>query len=352
MKLCTACRRHVRPGEGACPFCDEPLRTTGSAVVGAMVLLGALGAACTSRPVEDSATGASTGSGSTSTSTSTSASTSSSTLPDPTTTASPSTSGTTASNSTTGELTTANDVDSDDPGCSFYGGACFDFLDPFQCDPWMQDCPPGEKCMPYDSDGDSAWDALRCTPVAPNPGQHGDPCLAEGSGVSGIDDCALGHMCWDVDPDTLQGACVAFCTGTPDEPVCAPAGTNCLLSGNGVLNLCIPICNPLAQDCDAGEVCIPDPQDPNSFVCAPDISGDEGQEFDPCEFSNACDPGLVCLSSALATECDPQFIGCCLPFCDVTAPMCIGQGAECLPWFEMGVDPPGLENVGVCAIPG
>src|SRR5690606_24734 len=70
-----------------------------------------------------------------------------------------------------------------------------------ECDPWVQDCEAGQKCMPYSGDGDSSWESLKCTPVMENPGQTGDPCTVEGSGVSGIDSCDVGHMCWNTDQD-------------------------------------------------------------------------------------------------------------------------------------------------------
>jgi hypothetical protein len=33
-----------------------------------------------------------------------------------------------------------------------------------ECDQWAQDCPPGEKCMPWANDGGSSWNATRCFP--------------------------------------------------------------------------------------------------------------------------------------------------------------------------------------------
>ncbi|MFY0532131.1 hypothetical protein [Nannocystis pusilla] len=89
-----------------------------------------------------------------------------------------------------------------------------------------------------------------------------------------------------------------------------------------------------------------------SFLCVLDASGDEGQAFDGCEFANACDPGLSCLDPELAVECDPMSTGCCVPFCDISAPnTCPGQGQECISWYEDVPALPGLENVGVCSLP-
>ena len=221
-----------------------------------------------------------------------------------------------------------------------------------ECDNWAQDCPDGEKCAAWANNGGNAWNATKCVAVVEDADQPGDACTVEGSAVSGLDSCDLGAMCWDVDPNTMQGTCVALCTGSPDAPVC-DSEFSCFVSNEGILNLCLPICDPLAQDCPGDDLCIPNPQGQTAFSCVLDASGDEGQAFDPCEFINACDPGLFCANPVNAGECDAQAIGCCLPFCDLAMPApCPGANQECLAWFEMGTAPPGLETVGFCGIPG
>ncbi|MDC0719673.1 hypothetical protein [Nannocystis bainbridge] len=253
-------------------------------------------------------------------------------------------------NPTTGTPGTDTGVDTDTTDGSFImppdgGGGTK------ECDPWVQDCPAGEKCMPYSGDGDNSWESLKCTPIMENAGQTGDPCTVEGTGVSGIDSCDLAHMCWNTDPDTGEGTCVKFCSGSPDAPSCDVAGTACTIVNDGVLILCLPMCDPLLQNCTGTDLCIPNPMDPNSFICVLDASGDAGQEFTPCEYANACDAGFYCLNPELATECDPMALGCCLAFCDISAPECAGANADCLPWYEEGMAPPGFENVGVCGLP-
>lgn len=222
-----------------------------------------------------------------------------------------------------------------------------------ECNQWDQDCPDGQKCMPYSGDGDNAWESLKCTPVDDNAGTPGEGCTVEGSGVSGIDSCEKGAMCWNVDPETGKGVCVSMCVGSPDQPKCADAETSCLNSNDGVLTLCLPKCDPLIQDCEGDDLCIPNPQDQSAFLCILDASGEEGQENDPCEYINSCDKGFLCANPTLGMECDAMAIGCCLPFCDVSVmpATCKGVNQECLPWFEMGQAPPGLENVGICGIP-
>lgn len=353
MKLCDACHRHVRPSEGACPFCGRALRTAGAGRLGAVVLLGVLEASCSSRPLEE------TDSDGPDTSTSTSTSTTGASTTSPTSSTGdaplPSTTGTATSDATaiassSGELSSSGDIDTSDSGCSFYGGCPTDFATTRECSVWAQDCPRGEKCMPFSSDGDSEQESTKCVPVARDPDKPGEPCVAEGSGVSGLDSCEVGSMCRDVDPQTLAGECAALCGGSPDAPSCG-ADQTCV-SYLDVVNICEPRCDPLASACAPDEVCVQNPTDPEGlFACVVDASGEGGAQFEACEFINACDPGLACLEPSSASECDPQVSGCCLPFCSLDMPVCTAQGATCVPWFEQGQAPAELADLGVCALP-
>jgi hypothetical protein len=216
-----------------------------------------------------------------------------------------------------------------------------------ECSIWDQDCPAGEKCNAWASDGGSAWNATACFPVAPSPDGVGQSCTVDGSGVSGIDTCVEGAICWDVDGETNVGECVAYCSGSPAAPQCSP-GTHCAIANNEVLAVCVPQCHPLLQDCPAGQGCY---GIDGSYVCAPDASG--GAEFgDPCEFINACSPGYECGSSEFVNACAGS-IGCCTPFCDASSLVhdCPGIAHECVPVYEVGQAPPGYEDVGMCGIP-
>lgn len=220
-----------------------------------------------------------------------------------------------------------------------------------ECSIWDQDCAEGEKCAPWANDGGSAWNATRCVPVEAAPAQPGDTCTVEGSGVSGIDSCDISSMCWDVDPETNEGTCVAFCTGSENAPVCDDPTTSCSIANDGVLVLCLPTCDPLIQDCADGQACYPID---DSFVCAPDASGeDQGADNDPCEFINACDEGNICVNPDIVDGCPAGSTGCCQAVCDLSEAMPAGcTGSEtCEPWFEEGNVPPGYEDVGVCALP-
>lgn len=357
MQLCNACHRHVRPGAGACPFCAAVLRTTGAARLGAAFLLGALGAACAPRPQggteTDGATSSTGGPGLTTSGSPVTEGASTGTATGPTTTAATTVAtvdppGTTTGDSSSGEMSSLSDPDTSDSGCSFYGGCPTDFGNALVCDIWAQDCPVGQKCMPISKDGDNNAESTDCSPVSPTPDAPGEPCTVEGSPLSGLDSCDATSMCVGADPETLEGTCAAFCTGSPDEPVC-PAETSCVGVGP-VMAVCAPTCDPLMPACAPGQVCVSNPDDAETFVCAVDVSGDGGAIFDACDFLNDCDPGHHCGSADLAVECDPRALKCCLPFCDVNMPICSGEGATCVPWFEEGMAPAGLEDLGLCAV--
>jgi hypothetical protein len=213
------------------------------------------------------------------------------------------------------------------------------------CDIWAQDCPMGEKCMPWANDGGSSWNATKCTPLDANPGEPGDECTTDGGGVSGVDTCAVSSMCWDLDIETGVGTCVPFCMGTEDAPFCDDPDNACSITNEGVLILCLPTCDPLLQDCGDGQACYPEI---NGFICSPDASGEQGAIGDGCEYLNVCDPGGACYTAdAWPGGCGGSS-GCCIPFCDLTDPTC-PMGTQCEAVYE---DPmPGEEDFGVCAAP-
>ncbi|MGB1017259.1 MAG: hypothetical protein ACPG4T_24185 [Nannocystaceae bacterium] len=220
-------------------------------------------------------------------------------------------------------------------------------MDMFQneCTTWDDTCPEGQKCMPYANDGGSLWNALGCFDIMGS-GMVGDPCTAVESGVSGLDDCAQGHMCWNVEPDTLMGECIAFCSGNPEEPYCVPEMTTCHLASEGVLAPCLPACDLLVQDCSEDQACyVLNGTTTCAPVAVPEEQGNEGQ---PCEYVNACQAGLMCLNGNAWPGCG--MAGCCAPYCDLNNPTCSEPGTECVALFENNPEP-WMENYGVCAIP-
>ena len=216
-----------------------------------------------------------------------------------------------------------------------------------ECDPIEQNCGPGEKCVPSGSDG-GPWDTTRCVEVAGD-GLVGDPCTVTGDKFGGFDDCALGHICWNVD-DELHGTCIAQCTGTHADPQCAE-GSTCVIANAGVLTLCFPNCDPLEQDCPEGDVCVPSYTGPG-FICVLDASGREGQANDACKFADACDPGLLCANSATTSSaCSIDSSGCCTPFCSFPGGACPNPDQQCVSFFGPDPPPPGDEDIGLCQIP-
>ncbi|MEM7157062.1 MAG: ribulose phosphate epimerase [Myxococcota bacterium] len=216
----------------------------------------------------------------------------------------------------------------------------------FECDPMVQDCPAGEKCMWWANDGGSAWNSTRCSPIYADPDEVGEPCEVEGNGVSGIDSCELGAMCWNLDPETNEGTCVGLCTGDESNPTCADPSMIC--EGRGPY-LCLPTCCPIEQDCPDGQACYPVS---HRFSCAPDASGDMGSFGDPCEFINVCNPGLLCIGAYAVPDCEGS-AGCCSAFCEVGSSSCslLHPDLECMPWYEEDQAPPGLDTIGACAVP-
>ena len=239
------------------------------------------------------------------------------------------------------------------------------FLDPSpdagnsldECSTWIQDCPVGEKCMPYNNDGGNSWNATKCTRLDPDPAQPGEPCYVVESGVSGYDNCGVASMCWAVDSVTLEGTCVPLCVGSDYEPYCEDPETSCFFPSDGALFLCLPTCDPVLQDCASKGLqsggCLPLQQ---SFVCSFLANQDGGGYGVPCKFVNVCDRGLFCANAAVVPGCTGGQ-GCCSEFCDLTDPLasakCAGasQGQVCIPWFDEEEAPPFLAHVGACALP-
>ncbi|MCA9649563.1 MAG: hypothetical protein H6712_25920 [Myxococcales bacterium] len=265
---------------------------------------------------------------------------------------SPTTSGTTTREPATTSPTTTTDASStiDDNGDGCILGCDDGPVISFECDLFARDCPVGDKCMPWANDGGPVWNATRCSPLPDDPAQVGESCMVEGSGVSGIDDCDIHSMCWDVDPETNMGTCVAMCSGNEANALCEDPGTTCAIYNQGALLLCLHACEPLLQDCPGGQACLPSQA---SWTCVPDASGPDGAYGSPCEHLNGCDPGLVCLGLTDVPTCSDS-PGCCLELCDVSDPLgdaqCTGvaEGQICVPWFAPAEAPAGYEDVGVC----
>ena len=151
-----------------------------------------------------------------------------------------------------------------DPGSTASSNDVSGFLDsgdvppfPDHCNQFIQDCPAGEKCMPYADDGGGSWNNLKCTPVVDDPGQLYEPCFDEDV-VDGMDSCDVGLMCWDTDLEG-NGICFGMCMGFPEAPTCEDPLAQCAIYSEAILTLCLKGCDPLLQDCDPSDVCIGNP---------------------------------------------------------------------------------------------
>jgi hypothetical protein len=215
-------------------------------------------------------------------------------------------------------------------------------IGPVDCDNFAQDCPEGEKCVPYGSTGGN-WDAHKCVPVTGDQAP-GEPCTYGGV-VEATDDCDATSHCWDVmDIDGQPiGVCMQFCTGFPDAPECPP-GSFCI---DYLINLCLPTCDPILQDCSEGLACFWTNANFNCIFTTQDIPA--GQ---PCGFINDCAEGLGCLTAEVLPGCEGS--ACCSGFCDLElgdGPCeALLPGTVCSSFFEEGMAPPGYDHVGVCIL--
>lgn len=230
---------------------------------------------------------------------------------------------------------------------------------PSQCDPWVaDDCADGFKCMPYDeAPVEDSWDANGCFP-ADGTDAPGDRCEVFDSAVDGIDSCDATGMCLpdDFEDLTVGGNCIAFCEGdAPEAASCADPGETCVIANDGVLTICLTMCDPVLQECELGG-CYLNTTD-NGFFCFPQdeaaMGVDSGYQA-PCGSINFCDPGLQCTDAVNVPGCTQDY--CCTEFCDLDDPdadtNCSGnaQGQTCLAHFPKGAEPPGLEHVGQCGV--
>jgi hypothetical protein len=247
-----------------------------------------------------------------------------------------------------GDATTTTDDGTDDADTSTNeSGLTFimedDIPNESECDPWAKDCPDGEKCVPYASDGGNVWNGNKCVPVTGD-GAIGDTCVWGGI-VAATDDCGDDSICWDVmDVDGQNlGVCTQYCDGTADNPICPPE-TSCIIINEGSITVCIVNCDPLLQDCGAGLACF---WANTAFSCI--FTAGEIPTGEPCGYINDCAAGNYCTDAAALPACNGA--ACCTPFCDLTDPVCGVAETECVTFFEEGMAPPGYEDVGVCVLP-
>ncbi|MFO7562849.1 MAG: hypothetical protein R6X02_09425 [Enhygromyxa sp.] len=211
------------------------------------------------------------------------------------------------------------------------------------CDPFAQDCPEGEKCVPFGSAG-VGWDHNKCVPVLGEQGP-GEPCHYAGV-VDSTDDCDATSFCWNVTQEGI-GTCAPFCLGSADNPICpdAPPGCadyHCVINSDATINLCVLECDPLAQDCGESLGCF---WANDGFWCV--FTTEERSIGEPCGYINDCVSGAGCVDTELLPDCAGE--SCCAPFCDLAALLdpCpdLLAGTSCMPFWEP--TNPGCE-LGMC----
>lgn len=226
--------------------------------------------------------------------------------------------------------TTSDDDDSSSGGGTFitrpdWGTACTTFS---VCDIWAQDCPEGEKCVPWSADGDGDLDDCffpRCSALDPDPLPTGSTCSMPGGPWSGEDACEIGAFCWDVDPATNEGTCVANCMGSEANPTCAD-DLRCFQGFDGWITACVPGCAPLQPACAEGETCVTTQFDP--AVCLPASLPLPAAQGEPCD--EGCGSGFACMPVDLVAGC-ADVGSCCTAVCDPKAPVCDVDVPVCVP---------------------
>ncbi|MBC8072266.1 MAG: hypothetical protein IAG13_28350 [Deltaproteobacteria bacterium] len=147
-----------------------------------------------------------------------------------------------------------------------------------------------------------------------------------------------------------MGRCERLCTGTAQDPAC-PEGYFCA-QGWGLNDVvCVPDCDPLAQDCpSATDACN---LMSGQWGCYPRDSTTKGDARWPCSFPNDCAPFFACVREEDFAGCSNSHGACCAPICDLEDPdadsVCAaaGLGLSCKPWPPEG-EPAGYDHVGAC----
>jgi hypothetical protein len=247
---------------------------------------------------------------------------------------------TTESSSSSTTSSEDSETDTSDEGASFvptddlYGLCSLSELS--LCDEIAQDCPEGEKCVPFHIEGCSY---PRCVPVTGDK-PAGEPCTADD--MAG-DDCDADSWCYPGTLDLeLPASCIAFCQGSHDDSFCDDPSLTCVFDYTVYLGAlgCRPSCDPLMpEDCEPWERCTVSFNWPSDFGC---ILGGGVPNGDVCLTNQDCDSG-ACMPAESLLECAGE--SCCSPWCDIMAPSC-AMGLECVS-VEVG-DP--ASSIGVCSL--
>ncbi|NVB42937.1 hypothetical protein G6O69_34265 [Pseudenhygromyxa sp. WMMC2535] len=229
-----------------------------------------------------------------------------------------------------------------------------------ECTFWVpDDCnDPNLKCMPWSEKADRIPDEARCCSLDPSPVSLGERCEVEDYDGSCLDNCPEDSLCVIDDVDGLEGFCQTYCE--PGNSDSCPPNEICkaffeMIEAAETVPVCMARCDPLLQDCESygrpGWSCLPEGSLSPSFLCMPPAE-DPSLEGQSCLLQNDCEVGLTCIpASSVDQEYYPECgsaIFCCSRYCDLTEPNICGGSHICV---DLESDVPGLENVGICALP-
>jgi hypothetical protein len=197
--------------------------------------------------------------------------------------------------------------------------SCLDFLPSDECDPFAQDCPAGEKCVPL---ADGRWYYSKCFAVAGD-AAAGEPC--NDISPPAADDCDAMSVC-------VSGFCQPLCMGDEQMPIC-PQGYGCASPP-----ICVQLCHPFAEPCAAPELACK--WTGELFGCLG--AGDPSPPGEQC--SGGCAFG-ICVSWNEWVNCGYDS-GCCTEFCELSAGdgpcQVLDPDRVCAPYFE------GYDDIGLC----
>ncbi len=212
------------------------------------------------------------------------------------------------------------------------GVGCSEGLD---CQPtcWGPEfCEPDEKCVPWVLPG-GTYGGRTCSPVHAEPAAPGEACTTDRA-APWKDNCDGASVCFD---GTCQVLCGSSAAGDVD---CAPE--SCFSDGGG-FSACLPGCNPLAPQCEAGKTCM---AAGGRFAClSPEAAS--SFEFPDCD-GETCESTEICVNGAILPDCPGS--GCCAELCLLSAPAC-PDGLECVALWSPEAEP-ALADVGGCFLPG
>jgi hypothetical protein len=212
-------------------------------------------------------------------------------------------------------------------------------------------CDEGSKCTLVTEDESRNGVAYAaCVPVLGD-GIAGDDCQRL-SAERSADTCARGHWCLVTDQASLTGICAQIC-GPGDS--CESMTEQCSRGDELSPPVCLLPCDPVVPECEQDFTCQPDAFE--LWFCRPPHVGDERRHGDPCGLEGDCAEGFVCWEAFLVDSPTCQASGsssCCARLCDLddTTTPCPGSAEQCLAFYARSEDaPPGLQDVGVCAVP-